>query len=218
LLDVAALLKNAKGDRDVIIAIFDAEEPPHFLQGTMGSINFYNRQRRESVGCAFIMDLVGHDVPLPGLEDLLFVTGIESHPDVESIIQSVGFHEAVRIIPTLNDYVGDMSDHHVFRTNGVPYLFLSCGRWEHYHMSTDTPDKLNYTKMRGVADVLFLWVRMIDAKRLESGVHGHDPLQTELRFMNAALGPLLDKMRMSSLSSRKDMNKLVATLLDRFRL
>jgi hypothetical protein len=31
-----------------------------------------------------------------------------------------------------------MSDHGIFRENGVPYLFLSCGRWPHYHRDTDT--------------------------------------------------------------------------------
>ena len=35
--------------------------------------------------------------------------------------------------PLLNRYVGDLSDHHVFRVNKRPYLFLTCARWEHYH-------------------------------------------------------------------------------------
>lgn len=47
----------------------------------------------------------------------------------------------------MNEYVGDLSDHCIFRANGVPYLFLSCGRWRHYHAQTDTPEKLNYRKM-----------------------------------------------------------------------
>ena len=27
------------------------------------------------------------------------------------------------------------------------FLFLSCGRWPHYHQETDTPDRLNFRKM-----------------------------------------------------------------------
>ena len=50
----------------------------------------------------------------------------------------------MKLIATLNEYVGDVSDHGIFRRNGVPYLFLSCGHWEHYHQPTDTPDRLNY--------------------------------------------------------------------------
>ena len=48
-----------------------------------------------------------------------------------------------------------MGDHGVFRRNDVPYLFFSCGRWEHYHQPSDTPDRLNYEKMEHVAS-LFL--------------------------------------------------------------
>ena len=44
----------------------------------MGSIRFYEDQRREEIHCAILLDLVGHDVPVPGLEDLLFITGMES--------------------------------------------------------------------------------------------------------------------------------------------
>ena len=64
----------------MILAFFDAEEPPHFLQPTMGSIRFYEDQLQDEIHCAVIMDLVGHDVPVQGLEDLLFITGMESDP------------------------------------------------------------------------------------------------------------------------------------------
>jgi hypothetical protein len=32
------------------------------------------------VHCAIVMDLVGHDVPVLGMEDLVFLTGTESDP------------------------------------------------------------------------------------------------------------------------------------------
>ena len=71
--------------RDVVIAIFDAEEPPYFHSPDMGSTRFYREQRRpEGFHLALVMDLVGHDVelPLPGLDtlgdtlaNLIFMTG-----------------------------------------------------------------------------------------------------------------------------------------------
>ena len=67
-LEAAERLKARRFDRDVIVAIFDAEEPPHFLQQSMGSTAFYSEQRREKIECAFILDLVGHDIPIAGME------------------------------------------------------------------------------------------------------------------------------------------------------
>ena len=48
--------------------------------------------------------------------------------------------------------------------NGVPYLFLSCGRWRHYHAETDTPEKLNYAKMERMMQYL---VALTDAVAAE---------------------------------------------------
>ena len=80
-------------------------------------------------------------VNLLGQSVLTFATGAESHPDLPELLTGITIPERMKLIATLNEYVGDMSDHGVFRRNGVPYLFLSCGHWEHYHRPTDTPDR-----------------------------------------------------------------------------
>ena len=72
----------------MIFAFFDAEEPPHFLSPAMGSIRFFEDQRLGDIHCAVIMDLVGHDVPVPGLEDVLFITGMETDSVLGDVIQS----------------------------------------------------------------------------------------------------------------------------------
>ena len=124
----------------------------------MGSNRFYEDQLDDrGVHFALISDLVGHDVDLPldlpgdlpagvdlagELRPLTFGTGAESHPDLPDILTGIAIPECMKLIATLNEYVGDMSDHSIFRRNGVPYLFLSCGHWEHYHQPTDTPDRL----------------------------------------------------------------------------
>ena len=76
-LAVAARFQPRQLARDLIVALFDAEEPPHFQQNSMGSTTFYRSQRTGPIDCAFILDLVGHDIPVAGLEPLLFITGME---------------------------------------------------------------------------------------------------------------------------------------------
>ena len=82
-LAVVEKLRSVSLDRNLIIAFFDAEEPPYFMTDAMGSIYFFSKQRTEEFGCALILDLVGHDVPIAGFEDLLFITGMESHSALE---------------------------------------------------------------------------------------------------------------------------------------
>jgi hypothetical protein len=76
-------LRSTTHSHDIIVAFFDAEEPPHYLTKSMGSIVFHKEQREGEIRCAVILDLVGHDVPMEGLEDLLFVLGMESHPALD---------------------------------------------------------------------------------------------------------------------------------------
>ena len=48
-------------------------------------------------------------------------------------------------IPDQSHFI--FSDYQVFRTNAIPYLFLSSGRAPHYHRPTDTAEKLHYPRM-----------------------------------------------------------------------
>jgi len=98
----------------------------------MGSTRFYKEQMLpEGVHAAIIMDLVGHDVSVPipgadklrpGISDLICLTGSESHPDVVDLVSGQDFGQLVPIA-TLNSDIGDMSDHHVFRTQAFRTFF-----------------------------------------------------------------------------------------------
>jgi hypothetical protein len=220
-------------ERDLVVAIFDAEEPPHFQGSTMGSINFYENQTDGRVfHAAVVMDLVGHDVPLgsdriaamlglpagppglPDLRDLLFVTGAESHPALPEVIKSIPDPAGVRVLPTLNQYVGDMSDHGIFRKNGVPYFFLSCGHWEHYHRPSDTPDRLNYTKMAAISTYLNALLSGLAATALPRGLEMCDPVELEIERMQAILGPLLPALagKPGALRTREDVGAIVSKM------
>ncbi len=177
------------------------------------------------------MDLVGHDVAFDGLGSavpesaaslmapMLFVTGVESHSGLRSVLERAGAVENLPLVPTLNRYVGDMSDHGVFRENGVPYLFLSCGRWPHYHMPSDTPDRLNYEKMARITEQVLAFAAALDATELpQNGREQHaETLDLEISQMRGAFGPLwepiLSRFGLDAVSTRSQMDRLVATLV-----
>ncbi len=219
LLSVGEALRRQRRHRTVLLAFFDAEEPPHFLRPAMGSIRFYEDQRIGPIHCAVILDLVGHNVPVPGLEDLLFVTGMESHPGLEGVIKKCQPASGVRTVPTLNRYLGDLSDHHVFRMNKRPYLLLTCGRWQHYHRATDTADRLNYQKIESLAAYLGLLTRAICEIGLDGQFEGYDTTATELECLNRTVRPALEKLGMRpELRSRQDIERLVMAMSEKFGL
>jgi Peptidase family M28 len=219
--------------RDLVIALFDAEEPPYFCSPAMGSVRFWEDQRDgRPIHAALIMDLVGHDVSINGvgseapeslassLAPMLFVTGTESHPGLRSVLERAGAVEKLPLVPTLNRYVGDMSDHGVFRENGVPYLFLSCGRWPHYHLPSDTPDRLNYDKMERIARQVLAFAAALDATELlQNGTEQFtETLDLEESRMRLAFGawwePVLGLCGLRAVTSRTEMDRLVAMLLN----
>lgn len=237
-------------ERDVVIAIFDAEEPPYFLSDGMGSQRFYEDHvlGKREIHAAIIMDLVGHDISIPGhvlshvpvigkaaalipglantdisipmLSQLLFVTGSESHKEMAAALDSIGQPAGLKIVPTLNRYIGDMSDHGVFRRNGVPYLFLSCAQWAHYHAPTDTPDRLNYSKMSHITRYVVELVKSIDSCELagrKSKERTHDTIELEMAYLRESLGilykPVMQWMKLQGVSNRKEMDAFVHQLL-----
>ena len=219
LLGVAESIQKTVCDRSVVLAFFDAEEPPYFQTSMMGSIRFYEDQRTGPVHAAIILDLVGHDVPVEGLEDLLFITGTESDPGLEMAVRHSEPESGVRTVPTLNSYVGDLSDHHIFRENERPYLLLTCGRWEHYHMPTDTPDKLSIGKIEAVANYVVTLTESLCKSSLDGPFLGNETLRTEIYFLEKNIMPTLGDLGISlPLNSRTDIDRLVSLLMSQFRL
>ena len=221
--------------QDLIVAIFDAEEPPYFCTPSMGSIRFYEDQLdQRGVQFALIFDLVGHDVTFPTeylpilsemlgqigsqaaqdmIKNFLFLMGSESHIELPTIAARASESNAITMLATLNEYVGDMSDHGVFRRNGIPYLFLSCGRWEHYHRTTDTPEKLNYEKMALIAQLGATILEDTSNVTLSETSFGDHSLEFEIQTLKQALGlalPIIQQhLGMETLETRADIKKIV---------
>jgi hypothetical protein len=186
MLEVAAGLVAEPLERDVIIAAFDAEEPPYFLSQDMGSTRFVADTLAGPVHLAVILDLVGHAVRIPGFDvdpDLMFVTGAESHPALPGILEGLD----LPIAAAARSRVGDFSDYAAFHQTGAPYLFFSCAEWEHYHRASDHPDVLDYPKMARLADDLERVLRRVDS--VPTGYHAtHDATAFEVASLERTIG------------------------------
>ena len=112
-----------------------------------------------------------------------------------------------------------MSDHHVFRENRRPYLLLTCGRWEHYHADTDTPDKLNYEKIVGITRYLSELTEKVSTASLDGPFEGRDTTETELYFLRNHVRPVLTTMGLNlGLETREDIDRLVGFMMATFGL
>jgi hypothetical protein len=225
-----AVARSGGLERDLIIAIFDAEEPPFFLTESMGSRRFYEDQTDgRDIHFALISDLVGHDVTMPSdflggvaamiaspLKPLTFMTGAESHPSLPGLLDTVKVPSGMKMIATLNQYVGDMSDHAVFRWNEVPYVFLSCGHWQHYHRPTDTPDRLNYEKMASIAVYAESICRSVAGTELLNPTETNDSIGFEAKSWENALGmfyqPVAMMLGVPDFKTRKHITRAAQSL------
>jgi hypothetical protein len=109
----------------------------------------------------------------------------------------------------------------VFRRNGVPYFFLSCGHWVHYHQPTDTPDRLNYRKMERITRQtcdLFAGLDVHPLKRSGGQERVCDTLELEIECMRRSFGPLwsllLKRAGLTDIESREEMDQMVNSLLN----
>ena len=226
-LEIASRIQPGQLRHDVIIALFDAEEPPYFLSDAMGSIRFYESQTdRRGFHAALISDLIGHDVGFRSLgadtpeeiRRLVCVLGAESHPALPAIIDATPTPSGLAAIALRNSYAPDLSDHHIFRVNRHPYLFLSCGHWPHYHQTTDTPDRLNYTKLAAITDwthALLLKLAGTPLPPHTKTFEGTDPTAEfeATRIARAIPSELLKKLGLTVPTSRAGVDAFVGHLL-----
>lgn len=163
---VAVLLEVARGlaerrselGRDVLVASFDAEEPPYFLEPEMGSIHFVSNPTvpLDSIELMVCLDLVGSPLGGPDiaeeLRDLVVVSGAE-RAGLGALVDDTPT-EGVTLRRIGADIVPPLSDHFAFHSAGIPTMFLTSGRNRYYHTPEDTPEKLDYPMMADLADAL----------------------------------------------------------------
>jgi hypothetical protein len=214
---IAEYFMRNGSQRDIIIATFDAEEPPYYQTNSMGCVRFYHDQRIEDIDLAIVMDLVGHDTAIAGLEDTVFVSGFEGHKSLEeAIMVEDGVDHNLKVIPVRNEYIGNLSDHYAFN-NRIPYLFYSCGLWKHYHKTTDTPEKLTYKKMKHIAESIIRLIKNVGSNDLnEAYKQGstNKTINTEKFFYEKYFGDILTKnCGIIEIENKKDIKKFIDHIL-----
>lgn len=166
-LEVARRVVERPLTRPLWLALFDAEEPPYFHSSAMGSKVFVDEQAPDvPFHTAVIFDLIGHDLPVPGLGHAIGLMGAESHIDwlevVEAARESAG---SLKPLSIPNRIMPDMSDHHAFRLAETPFLFMTCGaNPATYHQPTDTPDLINPARLVDTVNLTERLVREADTR------------------------------------------------------
>jgi Zn-dependent M28 family amino/carboxypeptidase len=148
LVEVARSLarRRARG-RGVLLVAFDAEEPPHFQSGTMGSMRFAKEPPAalDRIDMMVCMDLVGHafggaDMPAE-VADSLFALGAERSAGTSNMVDNLARAEDGVIVRRADaEIIPPLSDYWAFWERRRPFLFLTAGRWRHYHAPSDTPE------------------------------------------------------------------------------
>jgi Zn-dependent M28 family amino/carboxypeptidase len=160
----ALAAKRAAG-RGVVIAAFDAEEPPYFGTDGMGSEAYARApavplERTDMMGC---MALVGHALGPAGVPaevaQTVFALGAERSAGTAGVIDGLAAVPGVVVRRADAEIVPPLSDYQPFWQRGVPFLFLTNGRWRYYHTPEDTPEKLDHDKMAATASWLEAFAR-----------------------------------------------------------
>ena len=232
-LAIAEEFQPGELERDLVIAFFDAEEPPHFLGPTMGSRRFVEDhcQGIDFAG-VIVSDLIGHDLKLadlgvkvpggdfilPHTRKTLFVMGAESDSILPPIVEEVaGQIDGLYVFPTLSRYIGAPSDHHAFEKAGHPTLFLSCAQGRYYHDVRDDLKWINFEKLAQITEFTEGCIRGIDAKAERQRKGTCDPFDFELRMIQKAVGPvlpvILKSFGITIPQSRADLDKMIGMMV-----
>ena len=221
-------------DRDLIIALYDAEEPPYFLTQSMGSTRFHDDHCIDiKFAGVIVTDLIGHDLVISDLTDtpkslklllpktdkIVFMTGAESDGVFPDLVEQVSSeHKGIKIFPTLNSYVGNMSDHHAFEQNGHPFLFMSCGQGKYYHHPKDTIDWINFPKLAHITNFTADLIQALDKTPAGHQPYAKDTLEFELRMIDKAIGSklklMLKALKIPMPSTRKELDHLIGGLVN----
>jgi len=233
-LAIAEMVMETPLERDLIIALYDAEEPPHFLGKFMGSTRFFEDYCKDiDFAGAIITDLIGHDlrisdlveIPkvaealLSGTDRIVFMTGAESDSIFQEVVEETAKnHSGIKIFPTLNSYVGNMSDHHAFEKNGQPFLFFSCAQGKYYHREEDTLDWINFEKLAKITRFIHDIIYQLDETPAGDAPYADDPAEFEIRMITKALGATKLKIASKAFSiplpeTREDIDELIGGII-----
>ena len=184
LLEIAEAFSKMKKKprRSIVFAWVTAEEKglvgseyytlyPYFpLENTVANINL------DMVGRSAKNELAKVENPeksLAGPNGIYIITGNQSSGLIEI---SNKICNDLQLIPSdaLSDEFMNGSDQYNFYKNGIPVLGITTGLHEDYHMPSDDFDKIDYHKMKRVADYTFLVANEIANRKKRIVVDNHE--------------------------------------------
>ena len=173
-LEIARLLAGQRLRRTVRFVGFVNEEPPFFQTEAMGSRVYARlaRQRGEKIVAMLSLETIGCFSDVQGSQSYPFPFNLLSYPRTADFIGFVGniasrdlvrrsvesfrrravFPAEAAAAPGWLLGIG-WSDHWSFWQEGYPAIMVTdtaLFRYKHYHSATDTPDKIDYTRMARV--------------------------------------------------------------------
>lgn len=176
-LELAQLLKNSKPDQTIRLVFFVNEEPPYFQTDKMGSLVYARKLHDEKVEVSGMISVetigyysdeqgsqrypAGFGVLYPYEGNFIgFVGNLGSRSLVRRAVkafrQSENFPSEGVAAPSGLTGIG-WSDHWAFWQQGYKAIMVTDTapfRYEYYHRSNDTPEKLNYDRMARVVEGL----------------------------------------------------------------
>ncbi|MBK7824224.1 M28 family peptidase [Nannocystis sp.] len=166
LLEVGRRIAARPPARSVLIAAFDAEEPPAYRSPAMGS-NYWVAHPtvpRGQLVAMLCMDLMGGNL-WPGERTPLYVMGGETI----AVSGGPGFSEPrlvtrsmhLALVEELPGGRQAFSDHGAFFAERTPLLFFTSGRSPHYHRASDLPETLDYDKLAAATVVVEAYLRWL---------------------------------------------------------
>ena len=182
LLELARAFSGRPAARTVRFVAFVNEEPPFFQTGQMGSLVYARRARAadERIIAMLSLETIGCYVDDPGSQRYPFPIGLfyPRRGDFIGFVGNIGSRALVRqVVGTFRRHAAfpsqgaavpgglvgiGWSDHWAFWQQGYPAVMVTdtaLFRYPHYHLHSDTPDRLDYGRLARVVSGL---VRVID--------------------------------------------------------
>lgn len=213
LLEVAErfALQKAKPKRTIVFVAFDQEE-----SGLQGSTHFAAHPPLPfSQLKAFVTaDMVGRSMGNV-MDEYVFALGSENSAEIRKLLEDHSPKEGLKVGRVGADVIGTRSDYGPFRDRKVPFLFVSTGVHPDYHTTRDTPDRIDYEKMRKISNWVFdLSASLADVERAPVwSKDGLPPDLDEVRTIHLLLSRVLKKPDAFVLTEKQTV--LVQTTIDK---
>jgi Zn-dependent M28 family amino/carboxypeptidase len=168
--EIACAIARAPLEKTVLVALWDAEEPPTFLTETMGSEFFAASGLVDltTIDAVLVLDLVGGQL-WPGYSKH-FVMGAEKSPELSAILDGVRVPDGLpvmrgglHLVESTPFGTQPWSDYDAFRNRDVPIAFFSDGQNKNYHTAADEADTLDYDKLSKETENIYRIVEAIAA-------------------------------------------------------